>query len=124
MDTDDVASRTFSPLLHPDEQDIDLFTVIAAINDPVRLSIVATLGATSELACGCFDLPVGKSTSTRHFRILREAGVIRQRDEGTRRINSLRREELERRFPGLLNLVLRDAPARVRTAGHAMLDPG
>jgi DNA-binding transcriptional ArsR family regulator len=111
-------------LLHPDEQDMDLFTVLAAINDPVRLSIVAALGATSEVACGCFDLPVGKSTGSRHFRVLREAGVIRQRDKGTRRINSLRREELERRFPGLLDLVLRDAPARVRTARQEVSEPG
>jgi DNA-binding transcriptional ArsR family regulator len=103
-------------LLHPDEQDMDLFTVMAAVVDPVRLGIVATLGVKFEVACGCFDLPVGKSTSSRHFRVLREAGVIRQRDEGTRRINSLRREELERRFPGLLDLVLREAAAHAGTA--------
>ena len=124
VDTDDVASRTSSPLLHPDEQDIDLFTVMAAVVDPVRLGIVATLDATPEVACGCFDLPVGKSTGTRHFRVLREAGVIRQRDEGTRRINTLRRAELERRFPGLLDLVLREAPARLGAARHEKLDPG
>lgn len=124
MDTDDVASRTFSPLLHPDERDMDLFTVMAAMTDPVRLGIVATLGASSEVACGCFDLPVGKSTSSRHFRVLREAGVIRQRDEGTRRITSLRREELERRFPGLLDLVLRNAPARTRVARQEVPEPG
>ena len=91
---------------------MDLFTVLDAINEPVRLRIVAALGDTAEVACGCFDLPVGKSTGSRHFRVLREAGVIRQRDEGTRRLNSLRRDELERRFPGLLDLVLRNAPAR------------
>jgi len=95
---------------------MDLFTVMAALSDPVRLGIVATLGAKSEVACGCFDLPVGKSTSSRHFRVLREAGLIQQRDEGTRRLNSLRREELQRRFPGLLDLVLREAAARVGTA--------
>jgi DNA-binding transcriptional ArsR family regulator len=103
-------------LVHPDERDMDLFTVMAALSDPVRLGIVATLGAEPEVACGCFDLPVGKSTSSRHFRVLREAGVIRQRDEGTRRINSLRREELERRFPGLFDLVLREAAARTGVA--------
>ncbi|MFF1570735.1 ArsR/SmtB family transcription factor [Streptomyces sp. NPDC058293] len=106
-----MASRTSSPLLHPDEQDMDLFAVMAALSDRVRLGIVATLGAQSEVACGGFNLPVGKSTSSRHFRVLREAGLIRQRDEGTRRINSLRREELDRRFPGLLALVLREVSA-------------
>lgn len=109
MDNGRVASRTSSPLLHPEEQDMDLFTVMAALSDPVRRSIVATLGTASEVACGCFDLPVNKSTSSRHFRVLREAGIIHQRDEGTRRINSLRRAELDRRFPGLLDLVLREA---------------
>lgn len=88
---------------------MNLFAVMTALTDPVRLAIVATLDAKSEVACGSFDLPVGKSTGSRHFRVLREAGVIRQRDEGTRRINSLRREELDRRFPGLLDLVLREA---------------
>ena len=50
-----------------------------------------------------------KSTCTHHFKVLREAGVIRQRLEGTTRLNSLRREELEQRFPGLLGSVLRAA---------------
>ncbi|MFV2216906.1 ArsR/SmtB family transcription factor [Actinomadura sp. LOL_016] len=98
-------------MLHPDEQDISLFAVMTALNDPVRLGIVTALGAQPEVACHRFDLPVGKSTASRHFRVLREAGVIRQRDEGTRRINSLRRPELDRRFPGFLDLVLREATA-------------
>lgn len=88
---------------------MNLFTVMTALGDPVRLGIVVALGARSEVACNRFDLSVGKSTASRHFRVLREAGVIRQRDEGTRRTNSLRRPELDRRFPGLLDLVLREA---------------
>ncbi|MFD0304511.1 ArsR/SmtB family transcription factor [Streptomyces sp. NPDC127119] len=88
---------------------MNLFTVMTALSDPVRLSIVTTLSAQSEVACNCFDLPVGKSTASRHFRVLREAGLIHQRDMGTRRINSLRRLEVNRRFPGLLDLVLREA---------------
>ncbi|MGW6316453.1 ArsR/SmtB family transcription factor [Streptomyces sp. NPDC055099] len=106
-----MASRTSSPLLHPDEQDMSLFAVMTALNDPVRLSIVRALSSRPEVACNRFDLSVGKSTASRHFRVLREAGVIRQRDEGTRRINCLRRPELDRRFPGLLDLVLREAAA-------------
>ena len=50
-----------------------------------------------------------KSTCTHHFRVLREAGVIRQRVEGTTRLNSLRREDLDSRFPGLLDSVLQAA---------------
>ncbi|WP_251983391.1 ArsR/SmtB family transcription factor [Streptomyces rapamycinicus] len=56
---------------------------------------------------------VAASVLTRHFRVLREAGLIRQHDVGTRRINTLCKEELDRRFPGLLALVLRERVGRV-----------
>ncbi|GAA0561182.1 ArsR family transcriptional regulator [Saccharopolyspora erythraea NRRL 2338] len=104
-----VASRTASPLLHPDESEIDFFAVLSALCDPVRLSIVRALDQRTEVACGTFDLPVAKSALSRHFRVLRESGLIRQRDDGTRRLNTLRRDELDRRFPGFLDLVLREA---------------
>ena len=54
---------------------------------------------------------MSKSTLTHHFRVLREAGVIEQRADGTARLNSLRREDLEQRFPGLLDAVLGSVPA-------------
>ena len=60
--------------------------------------------------CGSFDLDITKSTLTHHFRVLREAGVIEQRIEGTAKLNSLRREDLDRRFPGLLDAVLAPSP--------------
>ncbi|MFG2222251.1 ArsR/SmtB family transcription factor [Streptomyces sp. NPDC048644] len=59
-----------------------------------------------ELACTSFALPVSKSTQSGHFKVLREAGVIRQRDEGTRRLNRLRRDDLDARFPGLLDIAV------------------
>jgi DNA-binding transcriptional ArsR family regulator len=52
---------------------------------------------------------VTKSTCTHHFRVLREAGVVHQRPEGTARMNSLRREDLDARFPGLLDTILSSA---------------
>ncbi|MFD9324918.1 ArsR/SmtB family transcription factor [Streptomyces sp. NPDC060065] len=107
-----MASRTSSPLLHPDESEFDLFAVMSALTDPVRLNIVLQLSAGSGKGCGTFGLPIAKSALSRHFRVLREAGVIRQRDEGTLRVNTLRREEMDRRFPGLLDLVLQEAPSR------------
>jgi DNA-binding transcriptional ArsR family regulator len=58
---------------------------------------------------------VTKSTLTHHFRVLREAGVIEQREEGTARLNSLRRDDLDRRFPGLLDAIL----AGVQTSAAA-----
>lgn len=105
----DVASRQSTELAHPQREALTFTAVSAALSDPVRLAIVATLGALgpgSELPCTTFALPVSKSTQSAHFKVLREAGVIRQRDEGTRRLNSLRRADLDARFPGLLDLAI------------------
>ncbi len=57
-------------------------------------------------ACGTFDLPVGKTTRSHHFAVLRAAGLLEQRDEGVRRLNRLRRPEFEAAFPSLLDAVL------------------
>ena len=81
--------------------------VLYALSDPVRLSIVKHLAEDGGRACGTFCLPVAKSTASHHFRVLREAGVIQMRPEGTQCINTLRREDLDSRFPGLLDAVLR-----------------
>ena len=62
-------------------------------------------------ACGSFALEIGKSTRTHHFRVLREAGMIEQWREGTARLSTLRRDDLEQRFPGLLDAVLSADPA-------------
>ena len=94
---------------HPAREDLDLTTVLHALSDPVRLEIVAGLAAGDERACGSFDVAVTKSTCTHHFRVLREAGLIRQRQQGTMRLNSLRRDDLEARFPGLLGTILEAA---------------
>src|SRR5215210_4479756 len=94
---------TVDRILHPEREQIELVAVLHALSDPVRLRIVATLATDGERTCGSFGLPVTKSTCTHHFRVLREAGVIRQRPEGTTRINTLRRDDLEARFPGLLD---------------------
>lgn len=96
----------------PARAELELAAVLHALSDPVRLQIVAGLSDGSEHSCGSLDLPVTKSTCTHHFRVLREAGLIHQRQEGTSRLNSLRREDLEARFPGLLETVLRAAGVR------------
>ncbi len=94
--------------VHPD--DVDLDTALSALADPVRRSIVRQLAHDPEWtrSCGSFDVPVLKATGTHHFTVLRQAGLLEQRDAGTRRLNRLRRPEFDRRFPGLLDLVLRD----------------
>jgi len=99
-------------LAHPPRDQIELGSVLHALSDPMRLQIVAALAAGEERTCKSFELPVVKSTCTHHFRVLREAGVIRQRLHGTTRLNSLRREDLDERFPGLLDSVLRASGRR------------
>jgi DNA-binding transcriptional ArsR family regulator len=93
-------------IAHPQLEEIELAAVLHALSDPVRLRIVAALAAGEELTCGSIDVPVTKSTCTHHFRVLREAGLIRQRQDGTARLNALRREELDARFPDLLETIL------------------
>ena len=95
------------PIAHPERAEIELAAVLHALSDPMRLQIVAALAEGEELTCGSFGLPVTKSTCTHHFKVLREAGVIQQRQVGTSRLNKLRREDLEARFPGLLGTILR-----------------
>jgi DNA-binding transcriptional ArsR family regulator len=99
----DAAAAT---LVHPERHEFELPAVLHALSDPIRLRIVAELAAGDERSCKSFDLPVVKSTCTHHFRVLREAGVIQQRLEGTTRLNSLRRADLDACFPGLLAAVL------------------
>ncbi|HEY7622439.1 MAG TPA: helix-turn-helix transcriptional regulator [Solirubrobacteraceae bacterium] len=94
---------------HPTRDELELSAVLHALSDPVRLKIVAALASEAEQPCASFDVPVTKSTCTHHFKVLREAGVIRQRQEGTSRLNTLRRDDLEARFPGLLDSVLHSA---------------
>jgi DNA-binding transcriptional ArsR family regulator len=91
----------------PATEDMTLEAVLHALSDPIRLTIVSGLSECGdERRCGSFDLPVTKSTLTHHFRVLREAGVICQRQDGTSRPIRLRRDDLDGRFPGLLGAVL------------------
>jgi DNA-binding transcriptional ArsR family regulator len=91
----------------PRREDIRIEAVFHALSDPVRLEIVRALAASEEgRACGTLGLTVSKSTASHHFRVLREAGVIVQREDGRKRLNELRRDDLEARFPGLLATVV------------------
>jgi DNA-binding transcriptional ArsR family regulator len=99
-------------LHHPEREEMQLPAVLHALSDPQRLHIVRELATDTEpRPCGSIELDVTKSTMTHHFRVLREAGVIRQKREGTTKLTSLRREDLDARFPGLLDSVLSPAPA-------------
>jgi DNA-binding transcriptional ArsR family regulator len=85
--------------------------VLHALSDPHRLEIVRRLSEDSEpRPCGSFEFDISKSTLTHHFRTLREAGVIQQQREGTTKLTWLRRDDLDARFPGLLDAVLSSKP--------------
>jgi DNA-binding transcriptional ArsR family regulator len=93
-------------ILQPSTAAISLPGVMGALSDPVRVAIVRALAAKGELVCGTLELGVSKATRSHHLRVLREAGVTHTRVEGTRRYVSLRRDDLEDRFPGLLDALL------------------
>ncbi|MGY0017697.1 ArsR/SmtB family transcription factor [Streptomyces sp. cg35] len=95
--------------VHTDPADVPLEAALLALADPVRRTLVRELAGAAdwERACGTFDVPVTKATLSRHFSVLRESGLLEQRDAGPKRFNRLRRAEFEERFPGLLDLVLR-----------------
>ena len=93
-------------LSHPRLREITLVRVLHALSDPVRLSVVADLAGGNELGSSGFDCGVANSTLSHHLKVLRLAGVINHRKEGTRCFVVLR-PELETRFPGLLASILK-----------------
>ncbi|WP_433179057.1 ArsR/SmtB family transcription factor [Actinoallomurus sp. CA-150999] len=96
----------------PAVDDLDLATILHALGDPVRLELVRRLAADGEVACSAPDLRVPKSTLSNHWRTLREAGLTSTRIDGRHRWMTLRRADLDARFPGLLDAVLTvSAPA-------------
>lgn len=100
------SQRGRGTLIHPEAAELDVLDVLHALSDPTRMTIVQTLRADPERACGTFPVEVAPSTLTHHFRVLREAGVIRQREDGNRRWTTLRLDDLQARFPGLLDTIM------------------
>lgn len=94
------------PFKHPDVGDFVLERVLYALSDPVRLEIVRRLAAVEEASCGELDGGRPKSSMSHHFRVLRDAGLVRTQSVGTTHMNSLRRADIDTRFPGLLTAVL------------------
>ncbi|OKK16190.1 ArsR family transcriptional regulator [Streptomyces sp. CB00455] len=107
---------------HPDN--VPLLSALSALADPVRIQLVRDLAGHADwtLSCSDFDVPVGRAAKSHHFGVLRDAGLVEQRDQGTKRFNRLRREEFDARFPGLLDLTLRTDDT-ARTATNPVLNP-
>jgi DNA-binding transcriptional ArsR family regulator len=92
----------------PNLEQISLPSILYALSDPTRLQIVKSLAVNAEMTCCAFVFKsaIAKSTLSHHFKVLRDAGVIFTRSEGTQGINSLRKLDLDRKFPGLLDVIL------------------
>jgi DNA-binding transcriptional ArsR family regulator len=104
---------------HPSPDSLELPSVLHALSDPARLTIVRELGVVGECCCGEFHLAVSKATLSHHLRVLREAGLTTTRCDGRRRLISLRAVDLDERFPGLLEAVLAENGSKSRAASAA-----
>lgn len=99
---------------HPAREDLELPAIFDALADPARLKTVAYLSRVGEAICSELDDWGSKTNMAYHLRRLREAGITRTRAEGTRRHISLRRDDLDARFPGLLDRVIAAAGGKAR----------
>ncbi|GAA2202789.1 hypothetical protein GCM10009787_63170 [Streptomyces bangladeshensis] len=106
-------SRYFGTMnRHPERDRIRIESVLSALGSPVRLAAVRVLDAGGEHNCTSVLELLGitaKSTMTHHWRVLRESGVIWQHPSGRENLLSLRRDDLDARYPGLLDAVLAGA---------------
>lgn len=94
---------------HPTMNQVSITDIMYALSDPGRIEMVRRLYAGSDLTCGELDLDRPKSSMSHHFKILRESGLIETKVQGKQHLNTLRKAEIEQKFPGLLESVIRAA---------------
>jgi DNA-binding transcriptional ArsR family regulator len=94
------------PYSHPAVSDVNVERVLYALSDPIRLGIVRQLAQHGPATCGDLDGGRPKSTMSHHFKVLREAGLVLTESAGTTHMNTLRRADIDARFPGLLAALL------------------
>jgi DNA-binding transcriptional ArsR family regulator len=94
--------KKISPPSEASLDPIPLSKIFRALGDPGRIRVIRMLLETEEACCGEFETDVAKSTMSHHFKVLREAGLVQKRQEGTRQFNCLRKKEIEKRCPGLI----------------------
>ncbi|WP_114240870.1 helix-turn-helix transcriptional regulator [Dyella sp. C9] len=114
------------PLTHPSIEDITVEGILHALSDPVRAAIYARLACAERAnTCSAFlqldDRTIPKSTLSQHFRALREAGLIRSERRGVEMLNTTRCEEIQQRFPGLLQAIIQ--AHSIQSAGHGKPTP-
>lgn len=105
-------------LPQPAVEEIRFVTLMHALSDPVRLRLLAELADDAEHSCQAASdgIEVHKSTASHHFRVLREAGLISTRQDGRNRLVQLRRDEVNARFPGVLDAALEAGAAHAAEA--------
>jgi len=105
---DPASTAPLNPLPHPEAEQISLPNVLATLGDETRLAIIGTLACHEEvgMVCGQFTYLAGKTAISYHVAKLREAGVVNVTPEGTRRRVTLRRADLDARFPGFLDSII------------------
>ncbi|MEV5206477.1 metalloregulator ArsR/SmtB family transcription factor [Micromonospora sp. NPDC053740] len=108
-------------VIEPAIETVTIDVVLSALADPVRLTLVRALVAAGDWTCGSDVLKeagvtIGKSTVSHHIKVLRDAGLIRTRVDGIRRLVTLRYDDVEQRFPGLLSMLREHTSARTAAA--------
>jgi DNA-binding transcriptional ArsR family regulator len=99
------------PLFHPSIQDVTVEGILHALSDPVRVSIYADI-VEQDCSHNCMafstisEKPIPKSTLSQHFKVLREAGLIKGARQGVEMHNTSRCAEIEKRFPGLISAIV------------------
>ena len=97
-------------VVEPAAEDLQLPRVLAALAEPNRLATVRYVARSGESCCSEViqeaGLAMTKSTFSHHLRILREAGVLTKRIQGTKGYTKLRKDDLDRRFPGLIDAII------------------
>ena len=111
-------------LHHPSREQIRIEGVLEALSNPLRLRVVQRLAESGELTCATALPDVTPSTASRHWRVLRESGVLHARREGRTVVMSLRRADLDARFPGLLDCVLAAGRESDAVRSQRVLVPG
>jgi DNA-binding transcriptional ArsR family regulator len=112
------------PLFHPSVEDITVEAILHALSDPVRVSIYADIvGSECSQNCSNFqnvsEKTIPKSTLSLHFRVLREAGLIRGERIGVEMHNTSRCAEIEKRFPGLIGAIVNAHNVQAAGKGRA-----
>jgi DNA-binding transcriptional ArsR family regulator len=97
--------------VHPATEDISLAGVLGALSDPMRLKILKKLLAKRDRSLSCSGAApcaeMAKSTLSHHFRVLRDAGLIRTTKQGVENLNCVRWDDVNKRFPGLLHAIMK-----------------